>query len=493
MSIVDQFGGAIYSRRFAQSANRYSSEREWQPLHLREIDKLIPQYDRDTLTSVSNSLYMNMPLVSGAINLKAKLAIGKAWSLIFTGDNEEWGKEVVGYMNNFWFNNCDVRGGMFNFRSLLKLDSISLDRDGDFAILLTESDTGLPLMQRIRSHRIRSRHAGRIESGKYAGMHSEHGVIKNDLGKPVAYNITGDDASEDRIIDANNIILPYDARWFEQDRGIPSFSPCLNELRDMLQTHQWEQQALKLLSAHAIIEYNDTGDSEEANTFGLAEDEKPMIAETEVFGGMYRHFKAGSGNKVETLKSDRPSDSWDNFQDRMSRYALATIEMPYSMCWKPSGQGTAERSDLEKADRTIQDRQELIKCYSLRIVRWAVAKLVKAGRISEPPNPRDWRMFDFTMPPKISINFKNDSAAMLALHSRGLMNDSDILTAFTSKTTEEHYLQRARNIADRKRIKEMVELESGCKIEDREMIMLTPNEMKELDPDGNKKEVKEDA
>lgn len=413
-----------------------------------------------------------------AILQKAMYSIGRSWQARFAGEDKEWGGEAEKVLEN-WFKLCDVRGGVFTWQTLLTLDSIALDRDGDFAIHLMESENGYPLMQRISSARIKNRHGQtEIEEGEYAGLKISNGIIKNKYGRALAYQVCGDEPSDDVIIEAKDIILPFDPDWHDQSRGTPAFSHCMNEMRDMLQSQQYEQMVMQMLSSIGLIEYNDTGEPRDEDDLvnGVTTDSR--IQTSTFFEGQTRHYKSDSGNKLEAFQSDRPGDMWDRFQDRLARACIVGLPWSYSMVWKATGQGTAERSDMQKAQKAVDDRQDVIMTYAHRIISWAIAKFIKMGRLSQPKNPNDWYKWTFTLPPKISIDFKNDTNALMYLWGGGKLNDGDILGMF-GKTTIEHYIERANEIADRKLIAAQVSEARGVSIEDREMAMLTPNEPKE--------------
>lgn len=489
--VLDSFGNPIKSARTFVNAASNTGDRPYLEKRVKDIDELIPQNDRETLISVSRKLFANMGLARGAIFQKAMFSVGRGWDCVFTGQDKDWGLMVADLLNNQWYKTCDVRGQMFDFKTLLYLDSVAIDRCGDFAILFTESENGWPLMQRIPAHRIGNRRGmgNEVYAGPLRGYRMRDGVIKNDFGRPIAYHILGDNANEDRIVSAQDLILCFDPEWHQQDRGLPAFSHCLNEMRDMLQSQEWEQMVMLMLSAIGLIEYNDTGEPEDDDESSLLKDTNGNVVEGQVrantfFGGMVRHFKADSGNRLETIKNDRPGDMWDRFHNRLTRSALIGINWPYSMVWEATGQGTAERADLERAAVSVEDRQDVLRGYALRIINRTVAKLIKSERIPMPRNPSDWYAWKFTMPPKISINFKNDTKALLDLNSRGLVNDTDI-AGFYGKTLEAHYKERAYEVAMRKRITREVSEETKEIIEDREMRMMTPNDQPEEENQNN--------
>jgi hypothetical protein len=92
--------------------------------------------------------------------------------------------------------------------------------------------------------------------------------------------------------------------------------------------------------------------------------------------------------------------------------------------WKPSGQGTAQREDIGKACRFVEDRQSVLA----KIAKWRVTKAVawamEEGRV---PNVEQWWNWSFTTPPKLTIDDGRSLKEKMALYDKGLINATQIL------------------------------------------------------------------
>jgi hypothetical protein len=186
-----------------------------------------------------------------------------------------------------------------------------------------------------------------------------------------------------------------------------------------------------------------------------------------------RYFAAKSGGKLEVMKNDRPGDMWESFQNRIYRKALAGINWPYSMVWHATGQGTAERADLGRAQRAVEDRQDLLEYAAARIVNYVTAKFIKLGRLQAAS---DWWKWKFTYPKKLTIDDGRVSKELIEMWKAGFLNPQDVL-GFLGKSAEENLDERIAYLTMQK-LKQKAVNESGLgiTIEDREMAMLTPNE-----------------
>ena len=161
----------------------------------------------------------------------------------------------------------------------------------------------------------------------------------------------------------------------------------------------------------------------------------------------------------------------------MIREAVIGVGWSYSLVWKPTGQGTAERGEIIRARRAIEARQKLLDYLAKRTTTYAIAYGIEKGDVPRLNAPLSWR---FTKPPRLSVDDGRESKAMAEGFRLGSINLGTILEA-EGKTEEQHLKDR---IATLKRQKIAVmeankELEAlgAAPIESREIVMLTANEM----------------
>lgn len=477
--IVDQYGYPLTSgfgggRRLLDAAQNNGERPDW-PVSLDSINRVIPAWDWRMTVSVSRRLFANMGIPRGAIIQRAMFAVGRAWAPKFEGADKAWGKLAEEWLREEWYAVCNVRGSMHDLVTDLYLASVGIDRDGDFGVLLTESDEGYPMLQFIPAHRIGQRQVGlagarvgatdavtylpRGESGKrrevsgfYEGLLIENGVIYNEVGRPVAYRILGTLPGEDVDVSERDFIHVFDPEYMEQGRGLPAFSHACNELRDALQSHQWEQHAQLIASSLGIQEVNDSGaaDTEDLSTERNAENELVITRQELLRGGKMSYFRAGSGGEIKQFTSTRPSTQWNEFWDRMVRSSLAGIPWPYSLAWKPADANAANlRGELLKAQSAVDDRQDLLEYPARRMLGYGVSKAIELGILPEYPGPDrgGFLKWGFSMPPKMSVDRGRDAANRRNDYMLGLRNLQEIL-AEDGITLEAQRDQREAEVRD---------------------------------------------
>jgi capsid protein len=453
-----------------------------------DIDKLIPSYDRKRLVSISSRLFTNMGVVKAAILQKADFSIGEAWLPTYTGPTDMLdGKAIATFLRKVWFPSCDVRGGIHNWHKLLELTSIAIDRDGEAFWLLVKGNDGFPRIQQIPSHRVDSGGYGeQAASGRWKGLRIKDGIIYWPGGRPAAYRIiTGDTASEFEDVPASDVIHIFDPIYQEQGRGLPSTTHGIEDLKHCLASTDDERIRQMIISRLHLVEYNDKGGPDENDPMvslsevAISEEDGPKILVEEAGGGKV-YMKAGSGQKIEQIKHESPGEIWQSFQNRMIRSFLAGMPWPQSWVWEGSGQGTHERVEVMKGRRSIKQRQRILDYAASRAIAWAYSIFhYDLNRVPLLDHPLSW---SFTKPPRATVDDGREASAQRDDWRAGLANTDEILEA-KGMTEDEFYERRALGVARRKviarRVSEEVSAESGYEItvEDREMAMLTPNEM----------------
>jgi hypothetical protein len=476
--IVDQYGQAV---KFAHAATRDIRRSPQYRNTDGDIDKLIPMRDRRTLASLSRRMYLNMGVPRAAINQKADYSVGEAWLPTYTGADRENGLAATNYFLNALYPNANILGGMYDWQTDLRLSSVAIDRDGGEFILQTLDSTGtFPQFQTIPYHLCFTKNQPDnepVKDGDFKGALIRDGVIYSKAKRPIAYRIsTGDDANDYEDIPAYKLIHGYSPEWAEQGRGLPAFTHALEDLKHCLQSTEYERIRQMIVSSIGLIEHNESGSpdlDDPANDTPCDASNHHGIVMEQIAPGTNRYFAAGTNSKIETLQHDNPGPIWESFQDRMIRMSLIGIGWSYSMTWKPAGQGTAERAEVERARRAIAARQKILKYIAKRKLTYAYAVLAQNNKITKVNAPFSW---SFTMPPRLTVDDGREAQMMREGYKLGTINMGDIQEA-QGNTLLEHYTERAEEIAQRKLIAAEVSARTGVVIEDREMVMLTPNEM----------------
>ena len=401
-------------------------------------------------------------------------AVGRAFVPTHRGADEGFGTTATDWLVNNFYAIGDTRGGMHDFKTNLFGWSSAIDVDGEIFVLLTETKKGFPQYQGIPSHRIATPKG--MNDGPMRGGELKDGIVYFPWGEANEYAFCNQDGELSEWLPASNVIHLYDPEFQYQGRGYTALTPCINDCRDIIQSTEYERLAMLQMSSISIIEYNDNGGPDTDDPYnalvGNADTSQGMTVQS-MDGGTVRYFKSNSGGKIDTLVNNRPGNPFLDFHDRLLKSSYAALNWPYAFySGACAGGGTAQRTEIACAQRSIEDRQDLLFYAAKRIVSYAVAKAQKRGDLPQSP---DWYKWDFSTPPKLTIDDGRITKELETLWRMGAANMSDIVS-MRGKTYEDHIRERAREVALRKLAKEEAEDLYGVEIEDREMSMLTPNE-----------------
>jgi hypothetical protein len=478
MAIVDEFGRTInYKAARAAQNNAY---RPWEPVERKDISDLVPATDRNTLQSHARRIYLNFGPIKNAINQRSMYAVGRAFLPIFRGRNKDWGRTATDWLVETFYPIGDTRGGMHDFRTNMFTWSSSIDVDGEIFILLTETENGFPRYQGIPSHRIATPQ-GVSEGQRIRGGTITDGIVYYSTGAPKEYAFVDKDGKLSEWILAENMIHLFDPEWQYQGRGLTALTHCINDCRDMIQSTDWERLAMLQMSSISLIEYNENGGPDMDDPFTtlsqVGTNGKSLTVES-MDGGTVRYFKSNSGGKIETLVNNRPGNPFLDFHDRLLKSAFAGLHWPYAFYnGHGVGGGTAQRTEIAMAQRSIEDRQDLLFYAAKRIVGYAIAKAQKRGDL---PADSEWYRWEFSTPPKLTIDDGRVTKELETMWKMGAANMRDIVS-MRGKTLESHLEERAAEIALRKLAAIEAEQIYGVRISDREMAMLNANDPVDMD------------
>jgi lambda family portal protein len=479
--------------RLLDSSN-IGRERPYVGLYQGDLNHSIGPWDIIQARSISRKIFYTVSPAQSAILERSKYAFGRAWTPIYTGPNVGWGRLATELLQSEFLPICDAGVLNTDWCTFLHLCSIEMDVSGDILILLTETPNHYPQFLAIPAHRVvatQTMSSDILDSGPFTGYKISNGVITDTDGRLAGYRITEETSStgyED--VGADDAILVADPDNFQQTRGLPLGVASLVEALDLRSLHELELIAAQISASISLIETNESGSNESGfaermlqNPPTAGEPPKPVYQENTFFKGMIRYLRAGTGGKIEPFKTDRPSEAWDRFTDRIIRCWCAATGFAYELIWKSDGlTGPTARMKISQAMRSVEDRQDLFRPIAKRMFGYAVAKYIKLGRLPEDPS---WYAWDFSMPRSMSIDYGRDAAADLNDWKAGIANQTDIFREQAIDRTQ-HYTERAMEIVERKLIAQTISKQFGVEISDDEMSLLLPNGQPAPPPDPQK-------
>ncbi len=452
--VIDKRGTDSFSKRF-QAGNLYPNPQRsfnnnrprWYSVS--DTHKAFSPSDRTNVIKYSRELFAGVPTLHGAVLQKASYSCLNAFQPSFRGTNTAWGEEVRDWLMERFYPVANVRGGNYNFVNSLNALSVALDVDGEALVYLQISRDGFPQFGIIPSHRIGQRSSSDlVTNGRYKGNQMIDGVILNSNMRPVAYRILGDKPEEDYDISAQSSMLVFESPWVDSVRGISKFGSVLLDALNTQDIDFFLQQGVKLDSAVGLLSYTQSGSADQSvveNSI-LAEDEStipaPPLANTPtsglavetMLGGLINYFKAGSGEKLESFKTERPHGNVENFVKRLERRCMYGLGWPYEMLNATEIGGASVRLVQSEARNSIHSRQTTLARVAKFVVSYAVATAMENGLI--PTNYNDsWFNWNFKYGELLTVDAGYEAEA----DRKGLLLGTTTLEDIAAKHGEDWY------------------------------------------------------
>lgn len=382
-------------------------------------------YTHSRMMSFGRLLYCNVGFVRGVIEEIATFSIGNRFQAQFLGKDTAWGQQAQAQINDRWAKICDVRGQPFDWQTDLWLAVVSALRDGDVLMVLAVTPAGYPQLQLIPAHRIGSRGQTVVERGPYKGLKCHNGIISNEVGRTVAYQILGDDEESDLYISARDAHLIYSPNWSDQGRGLTALSSVINDHIDIEDLTSDEKFASKIFSMQTLLEFVEgDGIGDDAERFLDEDGPNGRMTIEEFSGGMVRKIRAGAGTNLKAFETNRPSPNFMNFRRELMRGTFASVQWPIEFAYDPTAlSGTAARLIIGKANRTIEHWQRAVVRAATRAITFAIARFVKLGML---PFNEEWYRWGFQMPRRLTVDLGREAQQRREDYKLGLATMCDI-------------------------------------------------------------------
>tara|TARA_R110002012_G_scaffold130733_4_gene283284 strand:- start:2146 stop:3615 length:1470 start_codon:yes stop_codon:yes gene_type:complete len=403
------------------------------------------------MRSDSRYIYASSSTVNGAVMQKAGKVYGGSWRFQSHSKDANFVAAVESDMQSI-DRILDIRGPQFPWCRSIKIESKSLDVDGDLFVLLTETKDGFPQLQYLEAHRIGQTHYDnddRVNSGTYNGLKIKNGIIYNDFGREVAYRVIDDNGEDWRDVSARDMVHITDPDWFSQGRGVPTIAAGMLDWYDLAEVRDFEKIAQKVNAALTLKEKNETGKKDAAslliNGQGGASN-APFQSEL-INGGTIRYLKNSAS--LEAHESSRPSDGFLKFTDKIEASAFLAMRWRREMLDSSAVGGAGVRAFQRDINDSIFDRVDVLAQFRKRIALYVIAKRAKQGVYTLPT---DWMKCSFTKPREFTVDDGNSRKADRDDVRAGLASVPEILSKrgydpieFTRKNAE--YLKEREAIA----------------------------------------------
>ena len=420
--IVDRYGKALLSNNsYSSTTNRklnnanYTTNRYLSSGTTNSYNFLNPS-ERRLINEFARDLFRSSPTIHSAITKKNEWVCATGWKPLYRGTNIAWGEQATEYINNVVYPNCYCGNSNMTWNRLLLTISNQLDVSGDVLIVLTKTRDGLSRLSLYPSNMVGDRTAGKhiVDSGRFTGCLLDDGVIMNSSETPIAYRILQESKDEDYDISVRDSQLLFEPNDLCR-RGISVIAPSLLTYLSIDDIANALNRTVFADSKTGLVVSTDTGTGEDfvsddnlMSADNGGQTTKTVFQPSIIELGDVTFLNAKSGEKIETLKSDRPHT---NVQEWI-RYLSETVV--YDLGWalpliNPDRLTTGNCKMLEsQIQQTISVRQQTLKRIANTYTLWALANAMESGELPKLNN-NEWRAWDWAMPSEFVINSTDSS------------------------------------------------------------------------------------
>jgi len=469
--------------RLYQATEWEQGKRTYFPLLDPVADRHIDSWSITKLRSDSRKVFVNFGPLRTAVYERARYSVGHAWLPRYQGGDTDWGKAATKWLTDIWFQTGNLAGPNWNWWESLMIESRYLDVFGEIFVYKVIDKDGFPRFQHIPPYRVdvpRGTNAldgdGRFTKGPYAGFKCVYGVVQNEAGTAVAYNVRGQDAQSDRLIPSEELLHLGQWEFCDQTRPISNIAHGILDIRDSMAVQANEKRALEIASAIAVLESNPLGgvDVNDVTTFvqlranrvgtqienpgpleppGYQTDPTPLVPTKFTDNGEYKFFKAGSGSDVKAFQFSRPNESVTAFMDRLGRNCINFV-WPYDLIMQPNTQNSgATRSLWVRANMLARERQLKLYPAAKQRILFAISRAIELGILSEN---EDWMDWEFSLPRKPSIDAGRDAQQDREDLKAGIRTWTDIHAELGTDTDTQAF-RKAMDLVAMLRAKRMAE------------------------------------
>lgn len=402
----------------------------------KDTSALLNPTDRKRMLTVGRTLYARDPVVQGCLNQMAELVTALIQPQSGAED-EKWANEAEDwlYENDRWIS---IEGASQPMAAIDRLIVLSVIRDGDIGVMLTENAAGDSRIQLIPAHRIGSREnwggsQQKVKGGQFDGATIIDGVILGPANEALGYRVLGNTEAEDRDYGIKDFRLIFRPFYVGQHRGFSWLGAAALGIQDVHESRRLQLIKQKKVAGKTILEHNETGGPPPGTATIVTEGTEasssvnataPIFGE-EINAGETTYARAGAGAKWEIAESNTPTTNEQEFSADIIRQAVHAIGWSVDYWLNPTKAGGAQmRVVVDGINQTIDTLRRDIVCTVRKWVDpWRIARAINAGFL---PKNNDWLLWEYQFAARRTADRRYDSQVSLDEMRSGILTQSSV-------------------------------------------------------------------
>lgn len=366
--------------------------------------------------SLARDLFRSGNTIRSAITRKNSWAAASGWERYFTGQDKDFGKLAIEYLNNN-IDQCNTAGNNYTFNRTLTTIANEIDVGGDCLVMFVEGKDGILRMCLYPSNVIGQRSFGEqsVSSGRYIGKDIFDGVVYDSSNSPapIAYAILQDDQEDDYFVSATDAQLLFEPDESSMFRGISCIVSSLFQFLTQQDIEDYLSRTIKLQSKMGVIAATEAangkefvdgytlGSSEALNaTAGEGVKLEPVITDF----GDYIFIDSKNNESLKSFEPKQPGTNVADWQKNIEEKCLYGLGWHLALISPNSIGSYAARIMESQVQQLIAARQQTLKRIAKVYCLTIIARGIDSGELAEPKIKNDWRQIDFHMPPEFQID-----------------------------------------------------------------------------------------
>jgi capsid protein len=402
MTFTHRLRGIFRPRRHRQVEARYEAAdwsflRSFLPSPVTDARKDISAGSRTEVLRKARHFYQNSPIARALIERLVTFTVGASGIVPAPkSSSARWNQRARKYWDR-WGKRCDVTG-RHNLASYQRMFLRAAFVDGDCFSVLTEDN----LLQLIEGHRI-----GTPSPPPVPPDNPSDGVLTDDVGRPLKYQLLDDKRQLDRNLPAESVVQHVFLERASQPRGISILASAMQNLHDVSDIVALEKQAVKSGSSTTDIIKTKSGEynfEEAVRNGATAPTVDSKVYYEQVFGATAKVLR--TDDDFAQYRSERPSAAWQGFMDFLLASIAISTGIPPSVLTHGKIGGADTRRDLAVAQRVVECWQSEIASQMDRVWEFIIEDADGLGSA-----PADWRDVEWQFPVKLTVDAGREAIA----------------------------------------------------------------------------------
>jgi len=361
----------------------------------------------------------NTPIVNKLSDLWEQYTVGNGLVVQPNSSDQEWNQNAATWWN-YWCEMPDIASRQ-PMGTLLGMASRGWFVDGEMFVLQVKGETGMPRLQFIESHLVKTPKELESALDVIDGIRVDPKTLR-----PLSYFIHTEQPKTRETtwteVSAQYVIHIFEPSRPGQLRGLPLLHPALNTLHDLDDLRLLEMSAAKdAAKTSKVIKTSPEEFNPSTLQAARVKGSLPLAGGGTASTDKLQYYDSvlgedrvilRPGDEYNQFATNRPSVVTREYWEYLDEQVCAAVGIPYVLVYPDSMQGTVYRGSIDAASSFFSLRSAVMQAAVSRFYQYAMGW----ARYTQPllvDAPADWRNIRVSPPRAVNVDVGRNSKAML--------------------------------------------------------------------------------